>query len=245
MPAAATAVDLTMRASNLFTVLGLWPSNISGSHPANCPSNITFDKNDLWPELRGRMSCEWRSFQGDNGALWGSQWRTHGACALPLFTNMTAYFRYTLALSERYDINEALVKGGINPLVARSMTPQQLGGILEQQWNVTPVVTCSNGNILEVRTCFSTRLKPIDCPANTGGASSCPSVAQALPFGSTKVPEACTAYFDNIPAGTNPAAVPAAGSRAAPPPGSNGLRRAAASVLLLVAAAAAAALPVL
>lgn len=42
-------------------------------------------------------------------------------------------------------MQEALVEGGINPLVARSMTPRQLAGILQQQWNVTPIVTCSNG----------------------------------------------------------------------------------------------------
>lgn len=31
--------------SNLFTIQGLQPANLNGSHPANCPSNITFDKN--------------------------------------------------------------------------------------------------------------------------------------------------------------------------------------------------------
>ncbi len=42
-------------------------------------------------------------------------------------------------------MQEALVKGGVNPLIARAMTPGQLAGILEQQWKVTPIVTCSNG----------------------------------------------------------------------------------------------------
>lgn len=99
---------------------------------------------------------------------------------------------------------------------------------------------CSN--IVAVRTCFNTRLRPIDCPASAGSTDSCPPVAQALPFGSTKVPEACSAYFDNIPAGTNTAALPAAGAKTPPPPGSSGgARRAACWVLLAAAAAMAAA----
>ncbi len=41
--------------SNLFTIQGLRPSNISGSQPANCPTNITFDKNVSWKG--GPHSC--------------------------------------------------------------------------------------------------------------------------------------------------------------------------------------------
>jgi len=38
-----------------------------------------------------------------------------------------------------------MVAGGINPLLVQSLTPRQLTGVLAQQWNVTPIVTCSKG----------------------------------------------------------------------------------------------------
>lgn len=53
---------------------------------------------------------------GDNAGLWGAQWRAYGACALPLFTNLTAYFRYTLELSERLDVNVS----GPAPVLSRA-----------------------------------------------------------------------------------------------------------------------------
>lgn len=88
-----------------------------------------------------------------------------------------------------------------------------------------------------MRTCFSTRLKPIDCPPSAGGTSNCPSVAQALPYGNSKIPEACTSYFDNVPAATEGAAVPATGATAPAAPGSDGSAQRAASWLLLGGAA--------
>lgn len=225
---------------NLFTIHGLWPNNNDGSSPANCPSNVEFDVDLLPAELRGRMSCVWRSFKGSNAGFWGYEWDKHGTCALPLFPSAPAYFQAGVALDEQYDLNEALVQGGVNPLLAQSVTAAQLQGILERQWKVTPQITCSGGMVQEVRTCFSLALKAIDCPRKS---SSCPSTAQDLPFGSTSIPEPCQAWFDGIPPGTNPSAMPPSKTArppapAAPPSGAVAALAQPAAVLLTAAVAA-------
>ncbi|KAI7845448.1 hypothetical protein COHA_000998 [Chlorella ohadii] len=192
---------------------------------------------ELTPEMRGRMSCEWRNFKsGDLNSFWSYEWSKHGTCAAPLFGNsQVEYFNSTLRLNEQYDLNEALTRGGFNPLSANQATAAQITGLLKQQWGVTPGITCNSGKIYEVKTCFNLQLKPIDCP----GGSGCPKSAQSLPYGGP-IPQACLAYIDNVPAAGSG---PKAGSP--PPPGSAAQQPTAGSLaatLLLVAAAAATAL---
>ncbi|PSC74802.1 ribonuclease T2 [Micractinium conductrix] len=232
------------RTYNLFTIHGLWPNNKTGENPAFCPTNITFSKELLPPQVLGRMSCEWRSLRGNNEAFWTGQWRKHGACTLPLYTNMSSYFRHAIMLSEQYDLNEALVSGGFNPIVAERITPAQMNGILRQAWNVTPTLVCVQGLMYEVRTCFSVPdMKIMECPVR----SQCGTAAQNLPLGSAAVPEVCSSYFDNIPPGLNPLSVsPPPPPRRAPPSGApSRAGRGAATLAAATLAAAVAALAVL
>lgn len=40
---------------------------------------------------------------------------------------------------------EALTKGGFNPLSANQATAAQITGLLKQQWGVMPGITCNSG----------------------------------------------------------------------------------------------------
>ncbi len=40
---------------------------------------------------------------------------------------------------------EALTRGGFNPLSANQATAAQITGLLKQQWGVTPGITCNSG----------------------------------------------------------------------------------------------------
>lgn len=195
---------------NLFTIHGLWPNSASGDDPVDCDKSDAFSRDLLTPEQLGRMSCEWKSFKGSNNGFWSHEWSKHGTCAKPLFQNESGYFGAALALSEQYDLNEALASNGLNPLAATAATQAQVQGILEKEWGVTPILTCYKGALQEVRMCFGTDLKPIDCP---GGGGSCSSKgALDLPYGG-EMPPVCASYFDGVPSASNVAA-PATGGGA-------------------------------
>ncbi|PSC77036.1 S-RNase [Micractinium conductrix] len=196
-PSFCAAGSCSQPAFNLFTLHGLWPNNNdSRDSPASC-SGESFDEAALPPALLTRMGCEWVSLKGTSASFWGYEWGKHGTCAVPgLFPNQTAYFAAAMALSEAWDINEALAAAGLDPLTARSASPNDVVAKLQAAWGVTPLVTCSDGMLQEVRTCFSTALQPIDCPGGSGCAT---DKQQELPAGSVDPPASCAQVFDNVP----------------------------------------------
>ena len=134
-----------------FVTHGLWPQYERG-YPENC-----FDESN-----RRVPSGLLRAYQdvAPSQGLLAHQWRKHGSCT---GLSQEGYFKTTRAARQSVAIPEALAKASkstrIDPRVVETAFMQANPGLDRDE--VT--ITCSRGDLAEVRVCLTRDLKPRRC----------------------------------------------------------------------------------
>lgn len=152
-----------------FTIHGLWPNYNDGTWPACC-GRSSFDKKEIstlldplekyWPSL----SCGSPSTcHGGRGSFWAHEWEKHGTCSSPVARDEYNYFLTTLNVYFKYNITEVLNEAGYTP---SNSEKYPIGGIIsaiQNAFHTTPVISCSNGAVEELRLCFYKDFQLRDC----------------------------------------------------------------------------------
>lgn len=150
--------------NNGFIVHGLWPQNERG-YPEYCATR----ESDRVPESLGRTVLDIIPSMG----LIGHQWRKHGSCS-GLFQK--DYFTVTRAAFERIRIPADLGRGGsrIAPDNVEAAFIAANPGLGARGM----AVTCTDGQLEEVRICMNTDLSFRACPAVDHAACRAKSIEQ-------------------------------------------------------------------
>ncbi|KMZ60433.1 ribonuclease 2 [Zostera marina] len=171
-----------------FTIHGLWANYDDGTWPSCCGSTKTdFEINQVLP-LMGEILKYWPSFScsstslchGKNGLFWAHEWEKHGTCMFPEIKDEYTYFSTTLDLYAKYNITKMLENAGLLASNDASYPLTEVISAIESGVGASPTVTCSSGNVEEIRICFYKNFKPRDCVLESNSAynklysSSCP-----------------------------------------------------------------------
>nr|AAK58852.1 self-incompatibility S-RNase [Malus domestica] len=155
----------------LFTVHGLWPSNVNGSDPKKCkatilnPQTITNLKAQLeiiWPNVLNRRA---------HVRFWRKQWRKHGACGYPTIADDMHYFSTVIEMyiTKKQNVSEILSKAKIKP-EGRFRTRDDIVNAISQSIDYKkPKLKCKINNqtteLVEVGLCSDNNLTQfINCP---------------------------------------------------------------------------------
>lgn len=134
-----------------FVTHGLWPQYERG-YPENC-----FDEGNR--RVPGRLLRAYQDLAPSQGLL-AHQWRKHGSCT---GLSQEGYFKTARAARRTVAIPEALAKASksvkIDPRVVETAFMQANPGLDRDE--VT--ITCSRGDLAEVRVCLTRDLKPRRC----------------------------------------------------------------------------------
>nr|ADB85482.1 self-incompatibility ribonuclease S4 [Malus spectabilis] len=155
----------------LFTVHGLWPSNMNGPDPKDCsttPLNSTKLKNIkaqleiIWPNVLNR---------NDHVTFWGKQWNKHGSCGHPAITDEVNYFQTVIKMytTQKQNVSEILSKAKIEPEGKTREVKDIENAIRNGTNNKKPKFKCQKNNrtteLVEVTLCSDSNLMQfINCP---------------------------------------------------------------------------------
>lgn len=152
-----------------FTIHGLWPDYNDGSWP-QCCSGPSFDENKI-VSLLGELERDWPSLScnsptnchGKRGSFWEHEWEKHGTCAYPVIRDEYSYFSTTLQLYSKYNILDILSAAGYSPDNGEEYPTHDLVAAISKAVGATPLLVCSQGEVMELRICFYKDFKPRDC----------------------------------------------------------------------------------
>lgn len=152
-----------------FTIHGLWPDYNDGSWP-QCCNGPSFDENKI-ASLRGELERDWPSLScsspsdchGKRGSFWEHEWEKHGTCAYPVIRDECGYFSTTLQLYSKYNILDILSAAGYSPDNGKEYPTRDLIAAIRKAVGATPLLVCSQGEVMELRICFYKNFKPRDC----------------------------------------------------------------------------------
>ncbi|KAI3431487.1 hypothetical protein D9Q98_004538 [Chlorella vulgaris] len=142
-----------------------------------------------------RQQCEWPSFKGTNLGFWEHEWSRHGTCARTITGLRPDYFEAVLKLHESYDLDAALAVAGIAPSDAALYSTRKVSQAVEDAFGVLPLLSCHNGDLLELWLCIGLDLKVQQCPPGVVKSQrrSCGKTVR-LPEGEPVSAE-CRSYF--------------------------------------------------
>ncbi|KAL6978931.1 Ribonuclease 2 [Sarracenia purpurea var. burkii] len=178
-----------------FTIHGLWPDYNDGTWPACC-TRSSFDIKKIatlhdalekyWPSLSCGSSS---TCHGGKGLFWAHEWEKHGTCSFPAIRDEYEYFSTTLNLYFKYNVTKVLNDAGYVP---SNSDNYPLGGVIsaiQNAFQATPLLVCSNGAVEELRLCFYKDFKPRDCVIGSivpdgmlSSKSSCPKYVSLPAF---------------------------------------------------------------
>ncbi|MEW5305914.1 MAG: hypothetical protein WDW38_009843 [Sanguina aurantia] len=147
-----------------FTLHGLWPNYAAGGWPQDCNANMRFDESkldDILPELQE----EWPSVFKEDESFWAHEWSKHGTCALDIFPSELDYFKGTLDLHAKYDLQGVFSAAGITPSWTKTYRASDLQSAVEDAYGIVPQLHCVNGRLNEIWMCVGKDLSVIDCPS--------------------------------------------------------------------------------
>nr|Q38716.1 RecName: Full=Ribonuclease S-2; AltName: Full=S2-RNase; AltName: Full=Stylar glycoprotein 2; Flags: Precursor [Antirrhinum hispanicum]CAA65319.1 S2-RNase [Antirrhinum hispanicum] len=155
------------RLPSQFTIHGLWPDNkswpLSNCRDTSADVLKITDKGliqDLavhWPDLTRRQ----RKVPGQK--FWVTQWKKHGACALPMYS-FNDYFVKALELKKRNNVLDMLSRKSLTPGDQRVDVSDVNGAITKVTGGIA-ILKCPEGYLTEVIICFDPSGFPvIDCP---------------------------------------------------------------------------------
>lgn len=173
-----------------FTLHGLWPNYDNGDYPQYCE---TAQDPGPPPPDTAEMHCKWESFKQPDPAFWDYEWVKHGTCAVPVVGNRLTYFRTTLDLDDKYDLDEAMAAAGVTPSDSRSYPTKDVLKAVSDSFGAEPLLKCKGGALVEIRMCLSLDLEPIPCPPAVSVHSECGKKVK-LPEGEP-VEAACSKFF--------------------------------------------------
>uniref|UniRef100_A0A5B6YYJ4 Uncharacterized protein n=1 Tax=Davidia involucrata TaxID=16924 RepID=A0A5B6YYJ4_DAVIN len=194
-----------------FTIHGLWPDYNDGTWPACCTGS-NFDVKEI-STLRDALEKYWPSLScgssstchGGKGLFWAHEWEKHGTCSFPVFKDEYNYFLTTLNVYFKYNVTKVLNEAGYLP---SNSEKYPLGGIIsaiQNAFQATPLLVCSNGAVQELRLCFYKDFKLRDCVIGSSiqndmitSKSSCPKYVSLPTYVSLGLENGETA-FSSLP----------------------------------------------
>nr|BAF35965.1 St-RNase [Pyrus communis] len=169
----------------LFTVHGLWPSNVNGPDPENCKVKPT-PSQTIDTSLKPQLEIIWPNVfnRADHESFWQKQWDKHGTCGSPTIIDKNHYFETVIRMyiTEKQNVSYILSKANINP-DGRGRTRKDIEIAIRNSTNdKEPKLKCQkkkNGiiELVEVSLCSNYLGKNfINCPnKNPGSRYSCPT----------------------------------------------------------------------
>ncbi|RWS22595.1 ribonuclease Oy-like protein, partial [Leptotrombidium deliense] len=113
-----------------WSIHGTWPQNAHGRHPESCCFHRLLNQKVI-DELYEDLSENWSSLYGNNKKFWQHEWEKHGTCsyASKQLLGQENYFKQTLKLFKKIDLNTWLAKRSINPKPLGSKSEYKLEDI--------------------------------------------------------------------------------------------------------------------
>nr|BAF35960.1 Si-RNase [Pyrus communis] len=155
----------------LFTVHGLWPSNLNGPHPENC-TNATVNSHRI-KNIQAQLKIIWPNVLDRTNHLgfWNKQWIKHGSCGNPPIMNDTHYFQtvINMYITQKQNVSEILSKAKIEPLGIQRPLVDIEKAIRNSINKKKPKFKCQNNGgvteLVEISLCSDRSLTQFrDCP---------------------------------------------------------------------------------
>ncbi|KAM1299037.1 hypothetical protein ACFX2F_025776 [Malus domestica] len=168
----------------LFTVHGLWPSNMNRSELFNCSSsNVTYAKIQ---NIRTQLEMIWPNVFNRKNHLgfWNREWNKHGACGYPTIRNDLHYFQTVIKMyiTQKQNVSDILSKAKIEPDGNIRTQKEIVDAIRKGIHGKEPKLKCQKNTqmteLVEVTLCSDGNLKQfIDCPHHfpNGSRHNCPT----------------------------------------------------------------------
>ncbi|GHP05765.1 ribonuclease [Pycnococcus provasolii] len=153
------------------TIHGLWPNYDSGKYPQFCDKR-KFDP-DKVADLQDRLNAEWPDLLS-KGGLWSHEFEKHGTCSASVLPTEHDYFGAALSLNERLDLTSALFRAGIQPSSTQAYPTKDIVKAVKSVIgdDVDPELNCADGNLQEIRVCFTKTFQARNCDSSASSASS-------------------------------------------------------------------------
>nr|1SGL_A Chain A, trichomaglin [Trichosanthes lepiniana] len=153
-----------------FTIHGLRPEYSGGERPSCCTGG-SFDPDEIMPFF-GKLVEYWPTYrcaleQSCNNRkeiLWGQQYEKHGTCASPVIKGEWNYFKKTLKLFMKYNVDKALEDAGIVASNSKMYDLKDIVVAVESAVGARPKLRCDEeGLVQKLSLCFDKDFKPRDC----------------------------------------------------------------------------------
>ena len=159
-----------------FTIHGYWPNYNSG-YPACCKSSYQEgDISDIFKDaaMEKKLNTYWPALKRCKFVEY--EFEKHGTCAMNVYNGTSGvkdYLNAALNLREKYNLLEILADAGIKPSDSTKYPASQIREAISAAVGAEVVVTCTSGQLAEVRIC--TQPTPankelpdlIDCPSTS------------------------------------------------------------------------------
>ena len=151
------------------TIHGLWPNYDSGKYPQFCDKR-KFDP-DKVADLQDRLNAEWPDLLS-KGGLWSHEFEKHGTCSASVLPTEHDYFGAALSLNKRLDLTSALFRAGIQPSSTQSYPTKDIVKAVKSVIgdDVDPELNCADGNLQEIRVCFTKTFQARNCDSSASSA---------------------------------------------------------------------------
>lgn len=191
---------------NVFNLHGLWPTDLSTDQsPSDCASD-RLNLRSLSADVQRLVATYWNSLYGSMEGFVNHEWTKHGTCMNFMQANLASvpgnlisvvqiginafnqansiarqesYIRMSVALSQTYNIYNALASKGIIP-GNKLYNVSDIQNAIRSYFGVSNInVYCGRTNdgtqnISEVRICLNNDFKVVSCPKDKSG---CPNQA--------------------------------------------------------------------
>lgn len=161
-----------------WTIHGLWPSLGETKGPTSCNSTWSFDFSKI-ASLTSQLKTYWPNLYNDTSpdSFWCKEWMKHGTCCtnLPATSNEYKYFKQTLDLNRKYDIEAMLSDSNVVPSETATYTFDDFVNAVYKKIGEKPVLQCAYTEkggkkfhlIDQIQICLNKDFTPRSCFNNT------------------------------------------------------------------------------
>jgi ribonuclease I len=153
--------------------------------------------------LEPRFERQWPSFKKTEDDFLDHEWIEHGNCARPIINDEHSYFKTTLDLDLKYDLNRYLKAAGIYPSDTSTYRIETLLKAFDDGVGLdgSTQLQCKDGELVEVYVCLSKDLtEAIVCPKPPPPDNYCSEMLLPKTLGGSKRADATSLEASSGPA---------------------------------------------
>lgn len=168
--------------SNIWTIHGLWPSELGTEGPNFCGDSSTVFNISLLEDIIADLESSWPSLEDRySQTFWSHEWCKHGTCARydSYLDTEYKFFSSALKLYEKYNFGDILLHYNIKPTNSTGYKSDSFYSAFDNAIHVKPLLECKylkdqNRQILyQISICINKSLKPTPCDASIYKRTSC------------------------------------------------------------------------